>query len=457
MQFPVLVCRADASAAQGAGHVARCLALAEAWRAMGGEARLWGRVELGFLRERADGAGITIADLPPGPTDCLVVDSYDPAVRVHGTVVPAAFRLLVEDGWGASVGGYDVSWWVRPDATDDAAAAERWGGARGLPVPDGLPRWTGAADGPFGVLVGGGDAGEAVAAVVNELVRDGSEVRVAATWAPPALRVNDSAHPWHALAGCRAVLTTPSTSALEAAVVGVPIVAVTLVENQTGFSDWLRQLGVPVLNRDALLVPTDVVRALLGARQIPGRFGSAGGIAAALAAAVLPPALVQAVGSAAPEAPFRLRPVILHDAALLYEWANDPDVRRHSGNRPAVTWHEHRRWFAGLLASPNRIAWVAEDAAGTPVGTIRFESRDGWRRATLSYLVAPQARGRGIGRWLVTSGMHALAQEQAATEVQATVNAGNEASHRIFRGLGWHHSADATGRVTYIHPTTRAA
>ena len=67
-----MLLRADATASSGSGHVMRCLALATAWRAAGGESRLLGRQEGAALAQRAAAEGIELTPLPtahPNPAD----------------------------------------------------------------------------------------------------------------------------------------------------------------------------------------------------------------------------------------------------------------------------------------------------------------------------------------------------------------------------------------------------
>jgi RimJ/RimL family protein N-acetyltransferase len=83
------------------------------------------------------------------------------------------------------------------------------------------------------------------------------------------------------------------------------------------------------------------------------------------------------------------------DAPLLHAWRNDPQTRRASRRSDVVPWAEHEAWLVHVIASLDRVIRVAEED-GRAVGVVRAD-----RSATgceLSWTVAPEARGRGIGQ-----------------------------------------------------------
>ncbi len=146
----------------------------------------------------------------------------------------------------------------------------------------------------------------------------------------------------------------------------------------------------------------------------------------------------------------RLRKAELADAHVLWVWANDAAARAASGNRPVIPWPEHLAWLESRLRTDTALVLVAETGDLRPVGTIRFETDDGWRHARLSYTIAPERRGRGHGRALLDQGVAALRRAHPEAVVEALVRPDNEPSLHLFRTLGWslHETGDGPVRFT---------
>jgi UDP-2,4-diacetamido-2,4,6-trideoxy-beta-L-altropyranose hydrolase len=133
----------------------------------------------------------------------------------------------------------------------------------------------------------------------------------------------------------------------------------------------------------------------------------------------------------------RVRDARLEDAYPLWVWSNDHVTRSASHGRAEIPWTEHRRWLLNRLVDPATVLLIAETVEACPVGTIRFESTDGWSTARLSYGLAPEARGRGLSQPLIRAGMDRLRNRYPRTQVFADVLEANTRSWRAFRGLDW--------------------
>lgn len=92
---PLLVLRADADNRIGAGHIMRCLALAQEWQRQGGNAIFVGHITAGPLRMRLENAGFRVHELIVLHPDPLDMATFLPWLREHRRFV----SWVVLDGY----------------------------------------------------------------------------------------------------------------------------------------------------------------------------------------------------------------------------------------------------------------------------------------------------------------------------------------------------------------------
>ena len=123
-----------------------------------------------------------------------------------------------------------------------------------------------------------------------------------------------------------------------------------------------------------------------------------------------------------------LRPATLDDAKTLFEWRNDPQVRAASHNQDEISFDWHMTWLEKSLENPNRKLYIVEED-GINIGTMRSDWTE--NAYTLSWTVAPKARGKGIGKRMVS-----LLVKQIKEPIRAEVKVENLASIKIAREAG---------------------
>lgn len=82
------------------------------------------------------------------------------------------------------------------------------------------------------------------------------------------------------------------------------------------------------------------------------------------------------------------------DVDLLFEWANENDVRENSFNSEKINYENHKKWFKRCLADQdidNFICYLDSN----PVGQIRLEYHNG--EAVINYSIVKNYRGQGFG------------------------------------------------------------
>jgi RimJ/RimL family protein N-acetyltransferase len=132
---------------------------------------------------------------------------------------------------------------------------------------------------------------------------------------------------------------------------------------------------------------------------------------------------------------YRLRLAANHDAALLWEWANDPVTRKNSFDPAAISWKAHAVWFAEKLASPDCRIWLLE-LAMIPVGQIRFEC-SGADTAQISFSVAQDYRGKRLGTLLLQATPSLAGRELGVSCAEGITFIENLASQRAFFKAGF--------------------
>lgn len=119
----------------------------------------------------------------------------------------------------------------------------------------------------------------------------------------------------------------------------------------------------------------------------------------------------------------------MQDAAILFEWRNDPATRAASITPVLVEWEGHLAWLDAVIADQARDLQIA--LCPGPVGSIRF---DGGHSVApeLSWTVAPNHRGRGIGQAMVTAAVAMMVRP-----LVARIRNNNVGSQKIARAAGF--------------------
>ncbi|WP_210026738.1 GNAT family N-acetyltransferase [Methylobacterium sp. PvR107] len=113
------------------------------------------------------------------------------------------------------------------------------------------------------------------------------------------------------------------------------------------------------------------------------------------------------------------------DASWLLEWRNDPATRLASISEAEVDAESHEAWLLKAIAGAGRTLLIAE--TDRPVGVVRLDFGDS---TEMSWTVAPEARGQGIGLQMVRAAL-------PSGRVFACIKSENIPSQRIAAGAGF--------------------
>jgi len=142
-----------------------------------------------------------------------------------------------------------------------------------------------------------------------------------------------------------------------------------------------------------------------------------------------------------------LRPARVSDAEHLFAWRNDPQTRRFAFRSEALVWADHLAWLERRLADPDTAILVAEEG-NVAVGQIRFDRQADV--AAIHIVIAPDARGRGIGASLLR--LAASACPFPVERLRAEVVPANAASLAAFAKAGFDEVARDARAVTLELP-----
>ena len=134
----------------------------------------------------------------------------------------------------------------------------------------------------------------------------------------------------------------------------------------------------------------------------------------------------------------KTRPATEHDCRLLWQWANDPDVRRWSFVSDSIEWDAHVAWFRRKRADPNCRMYVIMDQADEPIGLVRLDlDDDGSGEVDVS--IAPDRRGRGYGTEALRLASARFFADADARRIVAYIKTDNGSSIHVFESAGFTH------------------
>jgi len=490
MEKPLLI-RADASVAMGTGHVMRMIALAQAWRASGGEViflcsditpSLEQRIREENLQLEKISATLGSADDLEATTDAVsgnamgdrslavALDGYQFGADFQLRLKESGCQLLVVDDYGHA-GAYHADivlnqnisarkeLYAQRDESTELALGPRFALLRREFVDHcGWVRAIPKQAKKLLVTLGGADADNVTKRVIDALAGSGLEVRVAVGGTNPHLSSLRRAAEATTMGGTRVELIVNASDMLvlmqwadmavaaggstswELAFTGLPSLFIILAENQEENSRELERQGFGLCFGRHADFDADAFRAaidrLAGDSALRTEFAARGrdmvdGLGAHRVALRLKG-----------QADLELHPVTEADCELLWEWANDPTTRANSFDSAPIPLEKHKGWCRAKLQDPKCSFWIAANAEFGKIGVVRFDRHDS--EATISVALAPHARDRGYGKKLIRSACDRIFALSEVELVRAFIKPANKASVCAFESAGFLQDADTT-------------
>lgn len=133
----------------------------------------------------------------------------------------------------------------------------------------------------------------------------------------------------------------------------------------------------------------------------------------------------------------RLRKLTENDLQILWEWANDIQVREVSFSSDPIMWEEHVRWFSAKLSDPNSQLYIATCGNDLSIGQVRFDINS--KEATISISIDRQFRYQGYGHKIIQLAIAQICLDSSVKIVYAYIKLNNQSSAKAFIKAGFQH------------------
>lgn len=131
-----------------------------------------------------------------------------------------------------------------------------------------------------------------------------------------------------------------------------------------------------------------------------------------------------------------------NDAQDILRWRNDPHTRVMSRNEDPIDEQAHNVWFERILGNRDRVLLVGL-ILDRPIGMVRFDRQNGTTSWEINIALAPEERGKGLGKLLLTLSLAQFFATYPDATLLAEIKQRNVASRRLFESVGFlHESSD---------------
>lgn len=130
-----------------------------------------------------------------------------------------------------------------------------------------------------------------------------------------------------------------------------------------------------------------------------------------------------------------LRKATENDMDLLYEWVNEPGVRKSAFSTKKISYEDHKEWFHNIMRKKNCIQYIYmyEDK---PTGQVRIDILDDI--AEVDYSVCVEKRGMGHGKRILLLLKQQIKKDALEVKhIVARVKPENIASKKAFLNTGY--------------------
>lgn len=130
-----------------------------------------------------------------------------------------------------------------------------------------------------------------------------------------------------------------------------------------------------------------------------------------------------------------IRLATLDDVMLIYNWANDDEVRKNSFCSEKIEWESHKSWFKNKINSDDCDFYIFMHD-GIPVGQVRIDYCG--NKGIISYSIAKEYRGKHFADKMLKMAEQVVKETRLQIEyLQAEVKVDNYISQKKFENLDY--------------------
>ncbi|MCK5230876.1 MAG: UDP-2,4-diacetamido-2,4,6-trideoxy-beta-L-altropyranose hydrolase, partial [Desulfobulbaceae bacterium] len=488
MSAPLLIIRADADSRIGTGHVMRCLALAQGWQQHGGKVIFAGKITSVALQQKIMENGCTLVNVKQpfpalddfellrkliqknGPAACrwVVIDGYHFTADYAQCLRQAGAKILLIDDYAHQAeysadlllnqnsGSEGLVYKLNPDAVmllgnKYVLLRREFLKEQNRKNKDVFPEKARHVL----VTLGGADSENVTLKVIealNLLELPQLEVKIIVGPANPYFDllkdrmanvpfkgelVTDIKDMAPLMKWADVAITAGGSTCWELACLGVPALLIVLADNQLGVVREIANAGAGLNCGWAHKLQTDKLAARI--HQLLADVNQQRLMANAGRKLVDGQGCIRVVEKMR-YFPFSFRTINSDDCQLIFDWANDPVIRKASFCGGKIGWEEHKQWFRNKLDEKKLLFWIVSIHDEQLAGQVRFELSDD--AGVISVSLSKEFRHKGLGSKLIRQACQKFFDVQGKTRVKACIKKDNEQSIKAFGRNGFKVAAE---------------
>ncbi|CCQ59836.1 UDP-2,4-diacetamido-2,4,6-trideoxy-beta-L-altropyranose hydrolase [Crocosphaera watsonii] len=472
----MILIRVDASTDIGSGHLMRCLALAQGWKNRAKKVIFVMATEASGLVNRLESEAIEVIKLSVElgsfedaqqtadsakklGINWIVIDGYHFDSHYQKIIKSSGLKLFLIDDYGQT-NDYCADFVLNQNISADESLYRNRNyntqlllGTQYVMLRQEFLTWQGwqrqvpKSGCKILVSLGGGDPDNVTEKVIKALQQleqktlevivivggtnpyyDRLKLAIQGFSCPIQIKKNISNMP-ELMAWADLAITAGGSTCWELAFLGLPSIVIILADNQQKIAEKLDQMGLIInlgwhetVSLESIKNTTKKLQYSQELREKMSRLGQQ----------LIDGQGVTRILTKLDKNCLHLRPTNSEDCQLLWQWVNDPVVRKWAFSSNPISWENHCQWFALKLQDNNCYIFIALDKQDEPIGQIRFDVDENNYQADIDVSIAPEKRGLGYGSLLIKTGVKKIFTFPSVSSVHAYIKEDNKASIRAF-------------------------